>query len=239
MKLRNILATLALPLAALPAVAHAEDGAESASSAPISIDFSIAGFSDYRFRGLSLSGKDPEATAQVTVSHESGLYVSAWGSNVDTDFDGKGNDLEVDWTAGYTKELGAVTVGVGAIYYSYLDHSNLNYIEAFGSLGTAVGPATVTVGVNYAPKQDNLGGNDNTYVFIRGDMPLSKDSPVSVHGTFGYEDGAFADKKKDWLVGASYDLGSGFTATLDYIDTAHSLTPLGNATAVFSLSKAF
>lgn len=243
MKFKTLLAATALPLLALPTAAFAQDDAAEEQAGPIEIDFEVAALTDYRFRGLSLSGRDPEVTAEIAVSHESGFYASAWASNVDTDFDGKGNDLEVDWTVGYSVDVGPVNLDGGVIYYSYLDHSDLNYWELYGGITVPVGNASVTVGAAYAPKQeafeDVLGfRTDNTYVYISGELPIT-DTPVSLHGTFGYEDGAFGDKKRDWLVGASYDLGGGFSATLDYVDTHHDFTGLGDATAVFSISKAF
>ena len=236
MNFRKILAVAALPLVALPTAAFAQDGEEESTGA-FDISAEVGVLSDYRFRGMSLSGKEPEITAELSVSHESGFYATAWASNVELG-NGKANNVEVDWTAGWTKDIGNVTVDGGVIYYSYANNANLNYVELFGSLGTKVGPADVTVGVAYAPSQDNLGNTDNTYVFISGDLPLGE-SPLSLHGTFGIEDGAFGDKKKDWLVGMSYDLGRGFTAKLDYVDTARSFSPMGDATVVGSLTFAF
>lgn len=242
MKIKAFLAATALPLLALPTAAFAQDETEE-TAGPIEIDFEVAALSDYRFRGVSLSGKDPEATAELAISHESGLYGTIWASNVDADFDGKGNDLEVDWTAGYSVDVGPVNLDGGVIYYSYLNHSDLNYFELFGGITVPAGPASITLGAAYAPKQDALIGDDdikrdNTYLYISGELPIS-DTPLSLHGTFGYEDGAFGDKKRDWLLGASYDLGKGFTATLDYVDTHRAFSSLGDATAVFSISKAF
>lgn len=237
MKLKTMLAAAALPLMALPTAAYAQDDAE-AQAGPISLDFTLAALTDYRFRGLSLSGKDPEITAEIDVAHESGLYATVWASNVALDGDGKGNDAEIDFIGGFSKDVGNVNFDVGIIYYTYVDHSDFNYYDLLASVTVPVGKASVTVGGAYAPKQGNIGDQDNSYVYIKGDMPIG-DSPLSVHGTFGYEDGAFADHKKDWALGASYDLGGGFSASLDYIDTAHALTPLGDATAVFSISKSF
>jgi uncharacterized protein (TIGR02001 family) len=244
MTLKSLLAAAALPLVAIPTAAFAaEDEAAEETAGPVEIDFELGAASDYRFRGLSLSGKDPEVTAELAVSHESGFYVSAWASNVDADFDGKGNDLEVDWTVGMSKDIGPINLDAGAIFYSYLNHSDLNYIELYGGITVPVSDASITLGAAYAPKQQALeddDGNrlDNTYVYISGELPI-KDTPLSLHGTFGIEDGAFGDNKKDWLVGVSYDLGSGITATLDYVDTHRSFSDLGDATAVFTISKAF
>jgi uncharacterized protein (TIGR02001 family) len=159
-------------------------------------------------------------------------------SNVDSDFGGKADEVEVDLTVGFSKDIGPINLDVGAIYYLYPNENGFDYVELYGGITVPVGAASVTVGANWAPSQDSLGNTDNTYVYISGDLPI-KDTPVSVHGTFGYEDGAFADKKRDWLIGASYDIGGGFTATLDYVDTHRSFTNLGDATAVFSITKSF
>jgi uncharacterized protein (TIGR02001 family) len=239
MKFKSILvaAAVALPLAAFPAVAHAQEDEAEEASGPIDISGEVGIATDYRFRGLSLSNSNPELTASLTIEHESGLYASAWASNVAL-ADGNADHLEVDWTAGYSKDIGSVNVDAGAIYYSYIGNSGLNYFEFFGSVGTKVGPGEVRVGAAYAPKQDNIGGTDNTYVYISGDMPLGK-GPFSVHGTFGYEDGAFGVNKKDWLLGASVDLGNGASLSADYVDTARDVTGLGGPTGVVSLKWGF
>lgn len=234
MKFKTILAAAALPLLAVPGTAFAQDEAEE-TAGPIEIDFTLAGLTDYRFRGLSLSGGKPEATAELAVTHESGLYAAAWASNVDTDFDSKGNDLEVDWTVGYSRDVGPVNLDAGVIYYSYLNHSDLNYFEVYGGITLPAGPASITLGAAYAPKQDNLLGLDNTYIYVSGELPI-KDTDFTLRGNFGIEDGVFGENKKDWLVGVSYDMGGGMSAALDYVDTARDITGLGGPTAVFSLS---
>lgn len=229
-------AAMAMPLAALPGVAHAEEADEEASG-PIDISAEVGVFSDYRFRGISLSGKDPEVTASLSIEHESGLYASAWVSNVDLGT-GSADDVEIDWTAGFSTDVGAVNLDAGVIYYQYPGNGSFNYVEFYGAVGTKVGPADVKVGVAYAPRQDNIGGLDNTYVYIAGELPIG-DGPLSLHGQFGIEDGAFGDAKRDWLIGASFDLGSGFTASADYVDTARSYTTAGDPTVVVSLKKSF
>lgn len=237
MNIRMILAAAALPLAALPTTAWADEAAEEEATGPFDISGEVGLLSDYRFRGISLTGKDPEVTASLTVSHESGFYATAWASNIDLS-SGTADNLEMDWIVGFTKDAGPVTLDVGAAYYTYLNYSGYNYYEFYGSVGTKVGPADVKVGVAYAPAQSNIGGSDNTYVYISGELPLGE-SPVSLHGTFGYENGAFGSHKKDWVLGASVDLGSGFTASADYVDTARSFSTNGDPTVVASLKWGF
>lgn len=222
----------------LPGLAQADEAEAEAEATPA---FDISGevglLTDYRFRGLSLSDKSPEATASLSIEHQSGLYGSAWASNVELG-SGKADDLEVDWTVGFSKDVGRVNLDVGGTYYTYLDSKDLNYFELYGAVGTAVGQAEVKVGVAYAPVQDSIGGEDNTYIYVAGEVPLG-DGPVSLHGTFGIEDGAFGDSKKDWAVGLSVDIGSGLTGSVDYVDTAHALTTAGDPTVVASLKFGF
>ena len=230
---RLIAAAMLASLTFAPHVAAAQDEAEA--PATWEVDGYISGLTDYRFRGISLSSKNPALQAEVSVAHESGFYGAVWASNVS---DGSGaEDLEIDLTLGYSVETNGVTVDVGAVYYAFPGSGEFNYPEFYGSIGGAVGPAEVTVGVAYVPEQDTY-GDDNFYAYISGDYAVGE-SPVSLHGTFGYENGAFGDKKLDWLVGATYEFDGGWSATLDYIDTRRSFSNLGDATAVFSITKSF
>jgi uncharacterized protein (TIGR02001 family) len=235
MDLKSMLAAVAVaPLLTIAAPALAQEDADPPGD--WEIDGYISGLTDYRFRGISLSGKDPAVQAEVSVSHASGLYGVAWASNVDLG-DGA-DDVEIDLSLGYAADIGNVSVDVGAIYYLYPGNSGFNYIELYGSVGASLGPASVTLGAAYAPEQDNIGDQDNIYVYVSTEVAIGE-SPLSLHGTFGIEDGAFGDSKRDWLIGASYDLGGGFSATLDYVDTHRAFTNLGDATAVFSITKSF
>lgn len=234
MKTIRMAATAACLVAGLPMAAQAQSAEDEAAT--WEIDAEVGLFSDYRFRGVSLSGEDPQVTGEISIAHESGFYAGTWLSNVDL---GSGaDDLEIDLYGGYAADLGGVTLDVGAIYYVYPSDSSFDYLEFTGSLGTQIGAAEMSVGVAYVPRQDALGGDDNIYAYVAGDMPLG-DSPLSLHGSFGYEDGGFANKKKDWLLGVSYDAGSGFTLAADYVDTARGPVATGDATAVFSITKSF
>ena len=65
-----------------PISAQGEAVATEKSSGLFSIDLSLGAVSDYRFRGISLSNKDPAFQPSVTVTHKSGAYASVWGSNI-------------------------------------------------------------------------------------------------------------------------------------------------------------
>lgn len=226
---------IALLALAIPAIAATPAFAQEEEKGPLDISFSLAAVSDYRFRGLSLSDKDPAFQPSVTVNHDSGLYVSVWGSNIAHN---DGDDIEVDLTAGFSRDVGNVNINGGAIYYLYPGVSDLNYVELFGSIGTGIGKSNVMLNVAYAPSQKNIGDTDNFYVAVSGTHPLTE--KLTLNGSIGLEDGAFANNKKDWSIGADYDAGHGIVIGAKYIDTAHTNHDrLAKPTGVLSISKSF
>lgn len=232
----NSIRKVALVALLAPAFAAASPAfAQEEAAAPLDISFSLTAVTDYRFRGVSLSNNNPAIQPQISVNHESGAYLTLWGSNV---AENGGDDVELDVTAGIARDVGALTVNAAAVYYVYPGASEFNYVEFLGSVGTAIGKGNVSVNLAYAPTQDNIGDQDNVYVSVSGTHPLG--DVVTLNGSFGIEDGAFGDKKKDWSVGADVDAGNDFVVGLKYVDTARTQgSPLGSGTALLSLSKAF
>ncbi len=230
--------TIAMSVMAISAPAFAQDEAAEEAEGPITISGSITGVSDYRFRGVSLSDKDFAIQPTITVSHESGFYVGAWASNI---AENSGDDVEVDLYAGFAggEEL---TYDIGATYYLYPGVSSFNYVELTGKLGSTFGPATVGVQLSYVPSQDNTGNNDNWYYGTNATIALPQ-SPISIVGSIGIEDGAFTagDEKVDWSLGLTAAV-SGFTLGASYVDTnRRSIFALKDSTAgvVFSIAYGF
>ena len=219
-------AALAQPASPAPATVETVD--------PVSIDFTLSAVSDYRFRGLSLSNKDPAFQPSITVTHESGFYASVWGSNI---ADNGGDDIEVDLTAGISKDIGDLTAGALVVYYVYPGASDTNYVELQASASHKIGPGSLGVLFAYAPKQENIGDVSNTYVAVNGSLDIPS-TPLTLTGSFGIEDGAFGnDNKNDWSLGISATF-KGFTVGASYVDSSRTGgNPLGSAGAVFSISK--
>lgn len=216
--------------------ARAEEVDTTADSrSAITIDATLAVVSDYRFRGVSASDKDPAFQPELTISHKSGLYLDLWGSNIADD---GGDDVELDVALGFAGSVGKVDYDLSAALYCYPGASQFNYLEMRGSLKTGVGPATLGAEVAYAPRQDHIGGIDNLYVAANGELPIAR-TPLKLIGTIGLEDGAFGDRKIDWTLGVNADV-AGFTQSASYVDTARSFgNPLANATVVVALSRSF
>jgi uncharacterized protein (TIGR02001 family) len=230
-KLAAACAVLGGMSAATPAFAQ-DDAAEEAEG-PFTVSGGIAVVSDYRFRGVSLSDKDFAVQPTLTVSHESGLYVGVWGSNV---AENPGEDVEVDLYAGFAGG-DTITYDLGVTYYMYPGVSDFNYVEMIGKLGTTVGPVTLGGMLAYAPSQDGTGNTDNIYVGTNASVGIPN-TPLTFTGSVGYEDGAFGDDKIDWSLGLTAEV-KGFTLGASYVDTNRFVGGLGKAGAVFSIAYNF
>jgi uncharacterized protein (TIGR02001 family) len=165
--------------------------------------------SEYRSRGLSTSGRHPAVQASVTVEHDSGLYGNLWGSTL-----GHGSQTEVDVTAGYSRDLTkALSIDLSATYYAYPSGGDANYLE-MAAAGKAVrGPATVSLGVAFVPRQrgtrEDGRGHRNAYAFGAAEYAVPK-TPVTLTAGLGYERGWFDEVarggKWDWSLGAEASL---------------------------------
>ena len=102
------------------------------------------------------------------------------------------------------------------LYYAYpIGHvGKAEYFEPYASLTAAFGPATAKLGVAYAPNQDSLGNDDNTYVFtdLGAGIP---NTPISLSAHLGYADGV---QSPDLLTGkgtgGGFDYSAGVTYTI-------------------------
>lgn len=229
--------SVAISAIAISAPAFAQEAAEEAAG-PVTLTGGVAVVSDYRFRGVSLSDKEFAVQPYLTVKHESGLYVGTWASNL---ADNAGDDVEVDLYAGFAGGE-EVTYDIGATYYVYPGVSSFNYVEFTGKLGSTVGPATVGVQLSYVPSQDNTGNNDNIYFGTNAAIAIPN-SPISIVGTMGIEDGAFTagSEKVDWSLGLTAAV-SGFTLGVSYVDANREtiFAPRDSAAGVvFSVSYGF
>ncbi len=210
--IRSVIAATLLAgtvLAATPALAD-----ETAPPSAITITGSAAIVSSYRFRGLAQSDNKPVVQGAITIAHESGFYVSTWGSSASAGAAPINiGGTEIDIYGGWTHGLGdsGITVDVGGYGYIYPGATTGNYYELYGSVAKTFGPATAKLGVYVAPKQNVFNYNwtstahHNTYVYgeLGGGIP---GTPLSLHSHLGYTSGGFEWAKKyvDYNVGVSY-----------------------------------
>jgi uncharacterized protein (TIGR02001 family) len=205
---------------AAAAAAMLASGAQAAELGGLTLSGDVTIVSDYRFRGYSLSNEEPALQGGVTLSAPSGFYAGVWASTIDeygTDADGDGAKIEIDTTVGYAGEAYGWGFDVAAVRYNYPDASDVSYWELPVSISRVIGPLTFTAGGAYVPEQDNTGDQDNVYVYGQTAVELPTTHPVTVSASLGHEDGAFADSKLDWSVGASTAFGP-LNVGLTYVD---------------------
>lgn len=209
---------IAVSLAASPALA--QDEAESTSEFELSGNAALV--SEYRFRGVDLSGGDIAVQGGVDIAHSSGFYVGTWGSSIDEDTVGFGH-TEVDVYGGWSGDLtDGLAADVGVIMYLYPNAGpgDFDYVEFYGSLSTTLGPVGAELGVAYAPDQDSLGGTDNLYIYtdLSAGIP---NTPITLTGHLGYTDGflTFTNNGKafDWSIGAEAAVGGPISVGVAYV----------------------
>ncbi|MEA3046265.1 MAG: hypothetical protein QOJ53_597, partial [Sphingomonadales bacterium] len=169
--------------------------------------------SDYRFRGVSASDRDPAAQGSVDITYN-GFYAGVWMSSIARTAD---TNVEADVYAGYAGEAGPVSYEIGAIAYLYPggDGSG-NVYEATGSLAYTFGPATARLRAAYAPDQENLAG-DNFYLSAEARVGIPT-TPFTLFAQTGRERGSFYGRKWDWSFGVEATRGP-FSASIAYVDT--------------------
>tara|TARA_B110001454_G_scaffold212719_1_gene229856 strand:+ start:1381 stop:2112 length:732 start_codon:yes stop_codon:yes gene_type:complete len=217
--MRNIILGMsALALAAVSAPAFAQEEASDG----FTVSGSVALVSDYRFRGVSLSGEEAAVQGAVTVGHESGLYAGFWGSSTTAQF-----GTEIDAIVGYSTKLGGVTVDGGVTYYLYPNDSSAatDYFEPYLSVSGDVGPANLKVGAAYAFEGQNaLFDNSIFYVFTDAKLAIPS-TPLTAKAHLGYSKsdnfvvpGVSNDDYIDYSVGVEASWKS-LTFGVSYVNT--------------------
>jgi uncharacterized protein (TIGR02001 family) len=111
----------AVIFAAFASSAFAQQAAAPAAPvSPHTFTGNLTVASDYRFRGISQTFRQPTVQGGFDYSHSSGFYVGNWNSNVSGVQYPGGAGLEMDFYAGYKFEpVKDVLLDVGALYYYY------------------------------------------------------------------------------------------------------------------------
>lgn len=197
---RRSLAARAVPLICLLSTtqpAFAQDEQPDGDPA-IELSANIRVVSDYRFRGISASDRDPAIQGGLDITASSGWFAGVWASSI-APFGGA--DAEVDFYVGYGDEIGSFEYSVTANAYLYPGGQGVNYGELQANLSKTLGPVTLGAEAAYVPDQKNT-TTDNIYLGMSLDVPLGK-TPFTLKSRGGYEDG-FYDSKWDWEVGVAF-----------------------------------
>lgn len=231
-------------MAATPAFAQEEEEAS-----PVTVTGSVTLASDYRFRGVGLSGGDIAIQGGLTLNTAPGFYVGTWASSLeDSPVYG---EVELDifggWAGELTEGLGA---DVGVTYYSYPSKDTgagpSDVWEFYGKLKPTLGPVGLTLGVAYSPDQDSLGGGDNLYLSADAGLGIPN-TPVSLTAHVGYTDGFLTYTPDgdafDYSIGASATVLGSLALGVAYVGVDGPGGPawdgITDDTVVFTLGAAF
>ena len=191
-----IAASLVSATFALPNFAVAQTAAPAAPAAaptpPYTFTGNMALVSDYRFRGISQTFKQPAFQGGFDFSHESGFYVGNWNSNVNSGAGFPGGSIEMDFYGGWKKTWDDWGLDLGGIYYYY--------------------PGTDANATNFAANPKNgkahTGGIHNSELYIGGSWKwISLKYYQAVSDYFSLPD----TKSSHYLdFSGTYDLGDGW-----------------------------
>lgn len=229
-----------------PAPALAQD--DTAPPPAITISGALTGVSDYRLRGVSQTDKQIAVQGTLTIAHESGFYIAGFASNLAGWGTFGGANLELDGILGFKRSFGGATIDGGVTWYTYPGgFAESDVVEFFGKLSGTAGPASLTAGVFYAPRQTSVSrfyltgaqagaGTvtspkrfDNLY--LAGDAAVGvPNTPVTVKAHIGWSKGndglgpngtslAPTGEYFDYLVGADIVLHKNLTLGVAYVGT--------------------
>lgn len=204
----RIISVMASLTALIPSAAHAEDSA--AEKPAVAVAYNAAIVSDYRFRGLSLTNRQPAVQAGIDLAFRNGFYLGTWTSNVAST---GGGNVEVDLYGGYGGSLLGFDYTAGALGYVYPGSKGANYVELQSTIGRSIGPVKSTLTIAWTPHQGNA--VENLYLGLGGKVAIAR--ALSASASIGRENGGY-DHKYDWSAGLAYDLDA-IELSATYVDT--------------------
>ena len=229
-----VIATLSVPGLVFAQAAPA-DAKPAEAKSPHSFTANVGLFSQYIFRGLTQTNRDPAVQGGFDYAYDMGgpsLYVGTWASNISWLHDGgqySSSSLENDWYAGVRGPIGKsdFTYDAGFLYYYYPGTvvpggEKGDTQELYGALGwkwlTAkfsygVGNKTFAVrdssGTWYLDISANYPVGDTGLNLIAhwGDQKYRGTDPRNpvVNGVLQSNDAI--DSYQDWKLGVTYDMG--------------------------------
>jgi len=142
--------------------------APAVAPSPYDVSFGGAISTDYNFRGVSQSNRDPSAGAYIEGQYNSPygqwyLGLAGWSINWPSGYGFSDPSAEIDFYGGWRHEWGPASVDIGAIYYYYpgeLFNVDSDFLEVYWKGGYAVNDK-FSVGANlfYTPDLLNYGSN--------------------------------------------------------------------------------
>lgn len=208
---KSLMVAALLGTFAAPAAVMAEDAAPAAeATSPHTFSYNVGLYSQYIFRGLTQTARQPALQGGVDYSHSSGFYAGMWGSNISWLQDAgayQNSSLEVDVYGGYKNMFGdsGISYDVGLLQYLYPGSRNPGIKRADTTeLYAALGWQWISAKVSTVVSDGAFGVDDGQgtyYAELNATYPIAE-SGYSILAHVGYQD--FSGKAKG-LVGTNND----------------------------------
>ena len=231
-----------------PAFAQAQTAPAPEPASPNTFTGNVGLFSQYIFRGLTQTNREPALQGGFDYAHASGFYAGTWGSNISWLQDGgsynRGGSLELDIYGGFKGSIGSSDFGydVGLLYYWYPGDitpgctigtsttcPKADTLELYGALSWK----WLSGKLSYALSSDVFGvpNADGTYYLdLTASYPVP-DTKLTLIAHYGIQkytgstSGAVANNDtifsyNDWKLGVNYSLPKDFTVGFFYTDTS-------------------
>tara|TARA_B100001989_G_C24538177_1_gene465772 strand:- start:233 stop:913 length:681 start_codon:yes stop_codon:yes gene_type:complete len=160
--------------------------AVAATKKRVPVTANVALTTDYIWRGLTQTSRNPAISGGFDYAHESGFYAGTWASNVEFGNNDNAESQELEGYFGYTHKINdSLGVTLGYIYYDYPGakaSNNYDFQEGVLSATYTQSDMSVTVGVNYS---DNFWGGSGDATFVNGSVSYNVDDHWSVSGSLG------------------------------------------------------
>ena len=230
---KSALSLITLALASGAAVAQTAPAPASTLSSNIGV------VTDYRYRGISQSSRNPAVQVGADYAHKSGFYIGAWHSTIQwitdnstyapaTTVKGAG---ELDIYGGYKGEIvKGLGYDVGMLRYEYLGNTledtggtkygvydNANTTEVYGAL--SYGMFTAKYSFSTTPLFGNLKSQGSGYLDLSANIDLGNGLSVVPH--FGSQSvvNVPVAAYNDYSITLNKDFGNGMVASLAYVTT--------------------
>lgn len=193
--------------------------AEKTSWLPGGLSGNVAVYSDYSFRGISQTRRNPAIQGGLDWNHDSGAFLGFWGSPVDFS-NASGAEhayLESDWYGGYQGAIDKLSYKLSTTYYYYPGADTFSYWEFGGFTGYDLGVMSLSAGVIGSP---DYFGSLGTGVYV----PFGFAIPI---GTVSCP---FPGKEREHCFDLGFDANAGYTHTEaeTFPDTQAPVFPTGH-----------
>jgi uncharacterized protein (TIGR02001 family) len=236
--------------------------AQTAAPAPApesTLSYNIGATTDYRYRGISQTGKKPAINGGIDYAHNSGFYIGTWASSITWLKDTTANPnttkgpVEIDIYGGYKGSLAeGVGYDLGGLYYWYAGNNlkktpglvSPNTFELYGALTMGI------VTLKYSHATTNLFGTANSknsgYLDLSANFDLGSGWSVVPH--VGAQKIKNGNSYSDYSVAVNKDI-DGLVLSLAAVGTSGLGAPyllpgsgtrdLAKSGLVFSIKKTF